>query len=66
MMNYLVVAGEATGVAGVTAALKTALTNAGNELLTVVSDVVPIVIPVLIGITAVSIGIKVFKRVTGR
>ena len=66
MLQYTMIACEATGVAGVTAALKTALTTAGNDLLTVVSDVVPIVIPVLIGIAAVGIGIKVFKRVTGR
>lgn len=66
MFKYTVLAAEATGVAGVTGAIKTALTTAGNDLLGVVTDVVPIVIPVLIGITAVGIGIKVFKRVTGR
>ena len=66
MFRYTVIAAEATGVAGVTAALKTALTTAGTDLLGVVSDVVPVVIPVLIGIAAVGIGIKVFKRVTGR
>ena len=67
MLQYTMIACDAvTGVAGVTQALKTALTTAGTDLLGVVSDVVPIVIPVLIGITAVGIGIKVFKRVTGR
>lgn len=66
MFKYTLIACEATGVAGVTEAIKTALTTAGNDLLGVVSNVVPIVIPVLIGITAVGIGIKVFKRVTGR
>ena len=66
MFNYLVLAGEATGVAGVTEAIKTALTTAGTDLLGVVSNVVPIVIPVMIGIAAVGIGIKVFKKVTGR
>ncbi len=67
MLKYTLLACDAvTGVPAVTQALKTALTTAGNDLLGVVSDVVPIVIPVLIGITAVGIGIKVFKRVTGR
>lgn len=66
MLEYTLLAAEATGVAGVTEAIKTALTTAGNDLLGVVSNVVPIVIPVMIGIAAVGIGIKVFKKVTGR
>lgn len=66
MFKYTLIACEATGVAAVTEALKTSLTTAGNDLLGVVTNVVPIVIPVLIGITAVGVGIKVFKRVTGR
>lgn len=67
MFKYTLIACDAvTGVPGVVASLKTALTTAGTDLLGVVSDVVPIVIPVMIGIAAVGIGIKVFKKVTGR
>ena len=67
MLKYTLLACDAvTGVPGVTQAIKTALTTAGNDLLGVVSDVVPIVIPVMIGIAAVGIGIRVFKKVTGR
>lgn len=58
--------GAANSVSTVTNALTQALSSAGSELMGVVSAVVPVVIPVMIAITAIGIGIKVFKRVAGR
>lgn len=64
-MNGVVAAAE-SGIGQVTQALETGLSSAGNDLLGVVSSVVPVVIPVMIGITAVGLGIKIFKKVTGK
>lgn len=50
----------------VTDALTTSLSSAGTDLLGVVSSVVPVVIPVMIAVTAIGIGLKIFKKVAGR
>lgn len=65
MVNYLL-SGSTNTVSTVTDALTTALGSAGSDLLGVISAIVPVVIPVLIGITAIGIGIKVFRKVAGR
>ncbi len=60
----IVVAEAANNVSTVTDALKTAMSNAGSDLLGVLAAVVPVALPVMIGVAAIGIGIKVFKKVT--
>lgn len=69
MLNGLLTvaaADAANSVSTVTKALTDSLQTAGSDMLGVVANVVPVVIPVMIGITVVGIGIKVFKKVTGK
>lgn len=69
--SYLTVLGAAEGatsntVSTVTKALTDGLEGAGSDMLGVISSVVPVVIPVMIGVAVIGIGIKVFKKVTGK
>lgn len=49
-------------VSTVTDALNTALSGAGSDLLGVVGTIVPVVVPIMIGVAAVGLGIKIFKK----
>lgn len=73
-MNGVMVGGHVAVVAAegvstvktVTDALTNSLQSAGSDLLGVVSSIIPVVIPVMIAIAAIGIGLKVFKKVTGK
>lgn len=54
---------EATGIAG---ALSTALGSTATDALSAISAVLPVALPVMGGIIVISVGLKVFKKVTGR
>lgn len=60
-----VAAAASNTVQTVTDALGDALSTAGSDMLGMISTMVPVVIPVMIGITAVGVGIKVFKKIIG-
>lgn len=50
----------------VIAGLKSGLTDGAAAILTFIGELVPIVLPVMLGIVVVGIGIKVFRKITGR
>lgn len=54
---------EATGIAG---ALSTALGTTATDALSAISAVLPVALPVMGGIIVISVGLRVFKKVTGR
>lgn len=47
-------------------ALSTAFTSAVSDVMSAIGTVLPIVLPVVGAIAVVGIGIKIFKKVTGR
>lgn len=47
-------------------AMTNGLSTAGSDLLGAIAAVVPVALPVMIAIVGVAVGIKIFKRVTGR
>lgn len=47
-------------------ALTGGLQTAGSDLLGAISSIVPVALPVMIAIVGVGIGLKAFKKVTGR
>ena len=65
-MNPLFAVAEATGVQNVINQVTTGLSTAGNDLLTAVGSIASDALPIMAGILAVTLGIKIFKRVTGR
>lgn len=60
MMAYLL---EGTTVS---AALGTAFTTVASDCLSAITTILPIALPVLGALVVVGIGIKIFKKVTGR
>ena len=53
-------------IAAITDAVKTGLASVQTEAVTMIGSVLPYAIAVMGGIIVVSIGLKVFKKVTGR
>lgn len=51
---------------GIKEALLTSFTSVGAELTGVVAGVLPIALPIIGGMIVVTLGIKVFKKVTGK
>lgn len=51
---------------GITTALTTGITTIGTDAMSAVAAVVPVALPIFGAIVVVSIGLKVFKKVTGR
>lgn len=47
-------------------ALGTAFTTAVSDIMSAIGTVLPIVLPVLGAIAVIGVGIKIFKKVTGR
>lgn len=47
-------------------ALTTGLSTAGSDLLGGIAAIVPVAVPVMIAVVAVGVGLKIFKKVTGR
>lgn len=65
-MDPTIMLAEGQTVAGIGTAMSTALTAIASDALTVIGTVAPVAVPVLGGILVIGIGIKVFKKVTGR
>ena len=55
-----------TAITGVTDAVKTGLATVQSDALSLIGSVLPYALTVMGAILVVSIGIKVFKKVTGR
>lgn len=67
LSTVLLSGGDTTStVKTVTDALESSMQTAGSDMLGVIASIVPVVIPVLIGLSVIGIGIRVFKKVTGR
>lgn len=50
----------------ITTALSTAITTIGTDAMDAIAKVLPAALPIFGAIVVVSIGLRVFKRVTGR
>lgn len=53
-------------MADVTTAMVTGITSIASGMTDAIGDIVPVALPVLGAILIVSVGIRLFKRVTGR
>lgn len=51
---------------GIVKALTDSFTEIGTSLTGIISSVLPIALPVIGGLVVVSVGIKIFKRVTAK
>lgn len=58
--------GAATGMEAITTAVKTALATVQSDATALIGDVLPYALAVMGAVLVVAIGIKVFKKVTGR
>ncbi len=56
----------ATGMESITTAVKTALATVQSDAQGLIGDVLPYALAVMGAVLVVAIGIKVFKKVTGR
>lgn len=52
--------------AGVTGALTTAFTSIASDAMSAISAVLPIALPIMGAIVVVTVGIKIFKKVTSK
>ena len=57
---------DPTGVQNVINQVSTGLSSAGNDLLSAVGAIASDALPIMAGVLAVTLGIKIFKKVTGR
>ena len=55
-----------TGMEAITNAMKTALEAAAADSLSIIASVMPAALSIVCAVIVVSIGIRVFKRITGR
>lgn len=65
MINPVLLA-EASGNSNVVSALTSAFSTAVSDIMSAIGGVLPVVLPVVGAIAVVGIGIKIFKKVTGR
>lgn len=65
-MGVSVLAAEAGTVAGVTTALTSGITTIAGDAMSAIASVVPVALPIMGAVVVVGIGIKVFKKVSGR
>lgn len=63
---FALLTGSTNTVSTVIDSMTTGLQNAGSDLLGGVASIVPVALPVMISIVAVGVGIKIFRKVTGR
>lgn len=64
-MNYLVIA-ESTGVAGIQEALTTAFTDVSTNVMSTITNVLPVALGIVGAVMVVTIGIKIFKRFSAK
>lgn len=50
----------------VTTGLSTGIANAATSMMSAIGDILPVALPVMAAIAVIGVGIKVFKKVTGR
>lgn len=66
-MNFVLATAEtASGISQIQQTLQQSFLNASDSLLSVVSGIIPSVIPVMIGMTTIGVAIRVFKKVAGK
>lgn len=58
--------GAATGMEAITTAVKTALATVQSDATGLIGDVLPYALAVMGAVLVVTIGVRVFKRITGR
>lgn len=63
---FVVLTSTANTVQTVIDALTTGISNAGSDLLGAIASIVPVALPIMIAVVAIGVGIKIFKKVTGR
>lgn len=61
-----VLEGATNTVSTVVDSMTGGLQTAGSDLLGAIASIVPVALPVMIAIVGVAVGIKIFKKVTGR
>lgn len=49
-----------------TNSMTNAFTTGANDMLTVIGNLLPVVLPVMIAVAVIGVGIKVFKKISGR
>ena len=66
-MTTLILSGgtDPNTVTTVINALTNGLSTAGSDILGAISTIVPVALPVMIGIVAIRVGIKIFRKVAG-
>lgn len=66
LYRLLAIAGTEAGNSTVVTALTSAFTTAVSDIMSAIGGILPVVLPVVGAIAVVGIGIKIFKKVTGR
>lgn len=64
LVPWIVLAGE--GGSTVSSALTTAFSGVVDDVLGLITSMLPVVLPILSAIMVITIGIKVFKKITNR
>lgn len=57
---------DPTGIQNVINQVSSGLSSAGNDLLSAVGTIASDALPIMAGVLAVTLGIKIFRKVTGR
>lgn len=56
---------EPSTVNTVVTAMTDGLSGAGSDILSAIGSIIPVALPVMIGVVVIGVGIKIFKKVTG-
>ena len=56
---------EPSTVNTVVNAMTDGLSSAGSDILGAIGSIVPVALPVMIGVVVIGVGIKIYKKVTG-
>lgn len=65
-MTEIILTSSTNTVQTVIDALTNGLSTAGSDLLGAIATIVPVAVPVMIAVVAIGVGLKIFKKVTGR
>lgn len=57
---------ESTGSSGISSAMTTAFSAIASDAMSLISAVIPVALPILGAIVLVTIGIRIFRKITGR